>query len=312
MFTLLQTPPTTTNEVETKTEVVAEPVPEEEPAPSPPAETKAELTVEEPPIEKVEIKVVEDEKVAEKNEKNEKNEEPWRKLTSDEPWRKPKSSADSWRKSPSTVEEDRRITSSRVEEDDIPTTNSSDTTSTTTSEKNALNDKSSSNITSSTSSSSTSSSKAAEKSTTSSKISDTKPVIDKDSSDLKHKYREGQNDGSVDSNNRTASDVQNNQTQNTNPSGRKSYDRNFLLQMQFSSESLEKPDGLPRLPDVILDKPLSRNDSSRGIPALKPGSVVDFTPGFFKTTPAGGKVSSEMAPRPVFIYINVCVLLKHS
>ena len=39
-----------------------------------------------------------------------------------------------------------------------------------------------------------------------------------------------------------------------NTEGKKSYDRNFLLQMQYSNESLEKPEGLPKLPDVILDK----------------------------------------------------------
>ena len=36
--------------------------------------------------------------------------------------------------------------------------------------------------------------------------------------------------------------------------GKKQYDRDFLLQLQFSNESMEKPDGLPKLPDVILDK----------------------------------------------------------
>ena len=31
------------------------------------------------------------------------------------------------------------------------------------------------------------------------------------------------------------------------------YDRNFLLQLQFVAESIVKPAGLPKLPDVILD-----------------------------------------------------------
>ena len=31
------------------------------------------------------------------------------------------------------------------------------------------------------------------------------------------------------------------------------YDRNFLLQLQFVAGSIEKPAGLPKLPDVILD-----------------------------------------------------------
>lgn len=38
-----------------------------------------------------------------------------------------------------------------------------------------------------------------------------------------------------------------------NVEGKKQYDREFLLQLQFSSKSLEKPANLPTLPDVILD-----------------------------------------------------------
>jgi len=38
-----------------------------------------------------------------------------------------------------------------------------------------------------------------------------------------------------------------------NPEGKKHYDRNFLLELQYATESLEKPDGLPQLPDVVLD-----------------------------------------------------------
>jgi translation initiation factor 4G len=72
-----------------------------------------------------------------------------------------------------------------------------------------------------------------------------------------------------------------------NLEGKKQYDRDFLLQLQFSTESLEKPDGLPKLPDVILDKPLSRHQESRS----NMGSIRtnnDFTPGFFKTMQSGG------------------------
>ena len=99
-----------------------------------------------------------------------------------------------------------------------------------------------------------------------------KTVITKDSSvELKYNYCEGQ-------------------WSPANQTGKKSYDRNFLLQMQYSNESLEKPDGLPRLPDVILDKPLPRNDPTRGgMSHLKAGSDIDFTPGFVK--PTNAKVS---------------------
>ena len=38
-----------------------------------------------------------------------------------------------------------------------------------------------------------------------------------------------------------------------NPEGKKSYDRQFLLRLQYARDSTTKPDGLPNLPDVILD-----------------------------------------------------------
>ena len=39
-----------------------------------------------------------------------------------------------------------------------------------------------------------------------------------------------------------------------NPEGKKHYARGFLLQLQYTNESLDKPAGLPELPEVILDK----------------------------------------------------------
>lgn len=86
-----------------------------------------------------------------------------------------------------------------------------------------------------------------------------------------------------------------------NMEGKKQYDRDFLLQLQFSTESMEKPDGLPRLPDVILDKPLSRQQESRHSMSSIRGnqSSVDFTPGFFKPMQGGGAggKSSSMSRR---------------
>ena len=37
-----------------------------------------------------------------------------------------------------------------------------------------------------------------------------------------------------------------------NPAGKKHYDRDFLL--QFQKECTDKPDGLPNIPDIVLDK----------------------------------------------------------
>lgn len=39
-----------------------------------------------------------------------------------------------------------------------------------------------------------------------------------------------------------------------NPEGKRLYDRDFLLSVQYSSESTQKPAGLPDLPEIILDK----------------------------------------------------------
>lgn len=39
-----------------------------------------------------------------------------------------------------------------------------------------------------------------------------------------------------------------------NPEGKRLYDRDFLLQMQYAGDSTTKPAGLPDLPDIILDK----------------------------------------------------------
>lgn len=38
------------------------------------------------------------------------------------------------------------------------------------------------------------------------------------------------------------------------PEEKKRYDREFLLRFQFSSASMHKPEGLPIISDVVLDK----------------------------------------------------------
>lgn len=44
-----------------------------------------------------------------------------------------------------------------------------------------------------------------------------------------------------------------------NPEEKKKYDREFLLGFQFSSASMNKPEGLPAISDVVLDKVLFMN-----------------------------------------------------
>lgn len=44
-----------------------------------------------------------------------------------------------------------------------------------------------------------------------------------------------------------------------NPSGKKAYDRNFLLELQNNPASMKKPDGLPSL-EVVRDKVMWREN----------------------------------------------------
>ncbi|XP_075892976.1 eukaryotic translation initiation factor 4 gamma 1-like isoform X3 [Nelusetta ayraudi] len=66
-----------------------------------------------------------------------------------------------------------------------------------------------------------------------------------------------------------------------NPEEKKMYDREFLLTFQFSQASMNKPEGLPAISDVVLDKanktPLRQLDPSR-LPGMNCGP--DFTPSF--------------------------------
>ncbi|XP_076833025.1 eukaryotic translation initiation factor 4 gamma 1 isoform X1 [Brachyhypopomus gauderio] len=77
-----------------------------------------------------------------------------------------------------------------------------------------------------------------------------------------------------------------------NPEEKKKYDREFLLGFQFISASMNKPEGLPHISDVVLDKanktPLRVLDPSR-LPGMNCGP--DFTPSFANLgrQPVGGR-----------------------
>ncbi|KAG8444977.1 hypothetical protein GDO86_009936 [Hymenochirus boettgeri] len=66
-----------------------------------------------------------------------------------------------------------------------------------------------------------------------------------------------------------------------NPEEKKSYDREFLLGFQFNMASMQKPEGLPQITDVVLDKanktPLRPLDPTR-LTGMNCGP--DFTPSF--------------------------------
>ncbi|MBN3276690.1 IF4G1 factor, partial [Polyodon spathula] len=86
-----------------------------------------------------------------------------------------------------------------------------------------------------------------------------------------------------------------------NPEEKKQYDREFLLGFQFIVASMQKPEGLPHISDVVLDKanknPLRALDPSR-LTSMNAGP--DFTPSYANLgrQPMGGRgLPSGMGPR---------------
>ncbi|XP_067659282.1 eukaryotic translation initiation factor 4 gamma 1-like [Haliotis asinina] len=69
-----------------------------------------------------------------------------------------------------------------------------------------------------------------------------------------------------------------------NPEGKMTYDREFLLQLQYSKDSMKKPDSLPNFPEIIPDKPPKQGMDMRGGGGGGGGygHVPDFTPGFLR------------------------------
>uniref|UniRef100_A0A3P9IPM7 Eukaryotic translation initiation factor 4 gamma 1 n=1 Tax=Oryzias latipes TaxID=8090 RepID=A0A3P9IPM7_ORYLA len=91
-----------------------------------------------------------------------------------------------------------------------------------------------------------------------------------------------------------------------NMEDKKKYDRNFLLGFQFISASMNRPEGLPAISDVVLDKanktPLRQLDPSR-LPGMNCGP--DFTPSFANLgRPVGGPRRSQQMQRKIFITMS--------
>eukprot|EP00062_Callorhinchus_milii_P012760 gi/632960130/ref/XP_007896020.1/ PREDICTED: eukaryotic translation initiation factor 4 gamma 3 isoform X2 [Callorhinchus milii] len=78
-----------------------------------------------------------------------------------------------------------------------------------------------------------------------------------------------------------ASSVREEQWKPLNPEGKKRYDREFLLGFQFIPASIQKPEGLPAITDVVLDKVNQTKSISR---PLDPSRMLtrgpDFTPSY--------------------------------
>ena len=63
----------------------------------------------------------------------------------------------------------------------------------------------------------------------------------------------------------------------------------------------------------VHHQPLPRNESTRtmGMSSLRP--MVDFTPGFFKPTPSGGKVSTQLFTNLSHVHVcGFCECLKEN
>ncbi|XP_054906390.1 eukaryotic translation initiation factor 4 gamma 3 isoform X7 [Poeciliopsis prolifica] len=100
----------------------------------------------------------------------------------------------------------------------------------------------------------------------------------------------------------------------TDPSGKRQYGRDFLLGFQFMPQCIQKPEGLPPISDVVLDKMNQNKLSSRAVDSRVISRGPDFTPAFadFGRQMTGGRGAALMnmgtrRPPPRKIIVNVPV-----
>uniref|UniRef100_A0A669F360 Eukaryotic translation initiation factor 4 gamma 3 n=1 Tax=Oreochromis niloticus TaxID=8128 RepID=A0A669F360_ORENI len=80
----------------------------------------------------------------------------------------------------------------------------------------------------------------------------------------------------------------------TEPSGKRQYNREFLLGFQFMPACIQKPEGLPPISDVVLDKMNQNKLPSRAVDSRVISRGPDFTPAFadFGRQMSGGRSSA--------------------
>uniref|UniRef100_A0A669EZ77 Eukaryotic translation initiation factor 4 gamma 3 n=1 Tax=Oreochromis niloticus TaxID=8128 RepID=A0A669EZ77_ORENI len=99
----------------------------------------------------------------------------------------------------------------------------------------------------------------------------------------------------------------------TEPSGKRQYNREFLLGFQFMPACIQKPEGLPPISDVVLDKMNQNKLPSRAVDSRVISRGPDFTPAFadFGRQMSGGRSSimsiGQRRPPPRKIIMNVVV-----
>uniref|UniRef100_A0A3Q3RLJ0 Eukaryotic translation initiation factor 4 gamma, 3a n=1 Tax=Mastacembelus armatus TaxID=205130 RepID=A0A3Q3RLJ0_9TELE len=98
------------------------------------------------------------------------------------------------------------------------------------------------------------------------------------------------------------------------PGGKRQYDRDFLLGFQFMPACIQKPEGLPPISDVVLDKMNQNKLPSRMVDTRVISRGPDFTPAFadFGRQMTGGRGAALMnigtrRPPPRKIIMNVSV-----
>ncbi|XP_074521644.1 eukaryotic translation initiation factor 4 gamma 3 isoform X4 [Halichoeres trimaculatus] len=100
----------------------------------------------------------------------------------------------------------------------------------------------------------------------------------------------------------------------TDPGGKRQYNRDFLLGFQFMPACIQKPEGLPPISDVVLDKMNQNKLPSRVVDSRAISRGPDFTPAFadFGRQMTGGRGAALMnigarRPLPRKIIMNVSV-----
>ncbi|XP_047203198.1 eukaryotic translation initiation factor 4 gamma 3 isoform X6 [Girardinichthys multiradiatus] len=98
------------------------------------------------------------------------------------------------------------------------------------------------------------------------------------------------------------------------PTGKRQYGRDFLLGFQFMPQCIQKPEGLPPISDVVLDKINQNKLSARVVDSRVISRGPDFTPAFadFGRQMTGGRGAALMnmgtrRPPPRKIIVNVSV-----
>uniref|UniRef100_A0A8C9TZ83 Eukaryotic translation initiation factor 4 gamma 3 n=1 Tax=Scleropages formosus TaxID=113540 RepID=A0A8C9TZ83_SCLFO len=98
-------------------------------------------------------------------------------------------------------------------------------------------------------------------------------------------------------------------TEPTELGGKRQYDRDFLLSFQFMPACMQKPEGLPPISDVVLDKINQNKLPMRTMDSRVISRGPDFTPAFadFGRQLSGGRGAPVSALQPRKIIMNVSV-----